>query len=88
MCRNISYSSHNNIIIYPYTSQQNDVSNWLKGFKLLPPNCKGDDPDDDATKGIKNHPGRGIHCLCDSESSKVEEGNAEHQTKRCNKYLS
>ncbi|KAL5484271.1 hypothetical protein EMCRGX_G020740 [Ephydatia muelleri] len=81
----MSYSEYNNIIIHPYASQQNDIFNWLKGFKYLPPNCKGDDPDDDATGGIQNHPGGGIHCLCDCESSKVEEGNTEQ---RCNKYLS
>ena len=58
---NIFYSEYNNIIIHPYASQKNDVSNRLKGLKYLPPNCNGDDPDDDATGGIKNHPGGGIH---------------------------
>ena len=88
MFPNVSYSRHDDsIIVDPNTHYQDDVPNGLEWFKLLPSNAEGDDPDDDATKGVKNHSGGGIHSLSDSESSKVEEGNAEHQTKRCDKYL-
>ena len=59
--------SEDGIIVDADAYNYDEEPNRLEGFKRLPSNTKGDEPDEDTTNVIKNYCGGGILYVGDSE---------------------
>lgn len=63
-------------IIKGSSNKKDEETQDLQSMKGLPANGQADNPDDNGAQAIKYHPGGGADLFRDTDTSKVEEGNA------------
>ena len=67
------------VIVHAGADEEDQVANRLHELELLPPDDQGEDPDEDGTDTIENHPRGGAHFLGDRQAREIEEGDAHDE---------